>query len=98
MLPLKSGVHTYGTWYLKCIFISYDDWKHILATCSDYNEIRDLDSMGIIYTRGLWGFSRALKDIRTIGGEEQNVSGGIPLHFNLCFKPKSLGKRKLDVA
>ena len=60
-----------------------DDWKHVLTTCSDYNDIRDLDSMGITHTREEWDFSRALEDVRTIGRlgvfanegeEEQDVS------------------------
>ena len=66
-----------------------EDWRHILTECPDYNDIRDLDGMGITRTGGVWHFSRALLDDRTLGRlgafalevfrrRRRNVSGSAP--------------------
>lgn len=43
-----------------------EDWRHVLTTCRYYDDIRSLGSMGITHTGGIYDFSRALEDDRTV--------------------------------
>ena len=58
-----------------------DDWKHVLTTCSGYNDIRDLDSIGTIHIQVMWDFNRALEDVRAIG-----------VFANDVFRRRSIGR------
>ena len=42
-----------------------EDSGHVITTCPYYDDIRDLDGMGITHTGAGWDFSRVLEDDRT---------------------------------